>query len=448
MRIIVDTGLNTGSAEYQNLGDVAMLQVAVNRLRKLWPSASVEVLTESPDNLSTYCPGAKSLTRAGRNLWIGDSFLFGRFHQYFPKLISSGLNGLTKTLERKLPVFLRFIIRLRLRIRPYDYTDADLITFLEAMENADLFVVCGAGGFADGSQEWTLSTLDTLETAIRRGIPVVMFGQQIGPLNDLNALSKAKEILPEVTLITLRGTWGGLSLLEALGVDTSRVLTTGDEAIELAYEARPQELGQGLGINLRVAFYAEIEKDFVGKIRPILQEFARQHNAPMIPLPIAFHPLAADHLTIQQLLAGFDDQSDGGLTLDTPLKVIKQAGLCRIVVTGAYHAAVFALAQGIPVVCLAKSPYYVAKFLGLEDQFGPGCETVFLNDPDVFEKLSAAIERSWESAEIVRSSLQKAALRQIELSRNAYEQVRDLFNSQDQKDTLRGFKTCQKSAGA
>jgi polysaccharide pyruvyl transferase WcaK-like protein len=128
-------------------------------------------------------------------------------------------------------------------------------------------------------------------------------------------------------------------------------------------------------------------------------------------------------------LAGFDDRSDGGATLDTPLKVIKQISLCRVVVTGAYHAAVFALAQGIPVVCLAKSRDYVAKFLGLEDQFGRGCETIFLDEPDALEKLADAIGRTWQSAELVRRPLQEAARSQIQLSWEAYEQVRDLQNS-------------------
>lgn len=31
-----------------NVGDAAMLQVAVHRLYRLWPTATVEVLTESP----------------------------------------------------------------------------------------------------------------------------------------------------------------------------------------------------------------------------------------------------------------------------------------------------------------------------------------------------------------------------------------------------------------
>lgn len=129
----------------------------------------------------------------------------------------------------------------------------------------------------------------------------------------------------------------------------------------------------------------------------------------------------------------YQDDTDGGLSLDTPMKLIEQAGRCRVVVTGAYHAAVFALAQGVPVVCLASSPYYVAKFLGLKDQFGAGCETVFLNEPDVLEKLASPLEAAWQSAERVRMPLQQAALRQIGLSRAAYERCRDLLDSSQSK---------------
>ena len=422
-RIVVDTALNSGGAEYQNFGDVAMLQVAVKRLQTLWPSASIEVLTESPDNLRKYCPGAKPLTRAGRNRWIGDSFLLGRFHKLLPRLISSRLSGFAKTLEQKWPLLLNAMVRLRLRIRDDENIGPDLMAFLEAMGNADLFVVCGAGGFADDCREWNMTTLAAMETAIQREIPVAMFGQAIGPLNDLDVLHKMKSILPQINLITLRGGRDGLDLLKSLGVDTSQIETTGDEAIELAYEARSEIPGNGLGVNLRIASYAGIDNDFIPKIRPVLLKFVKLHNVPIVSVPIAFHQRANDHETFRQLMVGFDAQSDGGVSLDTPLKVIKQAGTCRVVVTSAYHAAVFALAQGIPVVCLSNSPYYAAKFLGLEDQFGLGCETIFLSEPDALINLSAAIERAWQSSEKVRLPLQKAALRQIELSRRSYERV-------------------------
>ena len=262
-----------------------------------------------------------------------------------------------------------------------------------------------------------MSTLDIMEAAIQRGVPVAMFGQGIGPLNDQMVLSRARQVLPNVSLITLRGTKGGSQLLESLGVGKLGVPTTGDEAIELAYTARVDEPGNAIGINLRIASYAEVKTDTIEEVREmVVQEFARRHRAPLLPIPIAFHECANDHETIRRLLAGFDDGSDGGLSLDTPLKLIKQTGRCKIVVTGAYHAAVFALAQGIPVVCLTKSPYYLAKFRGLEDLFGLGCTAVMLNEPDIPSILAATIEKTWNLAQVLRSPLLESARRQIESS--------------------------------
>jgi colanic acid/amylovoran biosynthesis protein len=291
------------------------------------------------------------------------------------------------------------------------------------MEHADLLVVCGAGGFTDDTRQWNISILDTIEEAIQRNIPVFMFGQGLGPLSDPDILGRARKILPKVSLITLRGGRGGSALAQSLGVNSSQILTTGDEAVEIAYEAREKEAGHAVGINLRVASYSNVNGEMIDGLRPVLHEFARRHNVPLIPVPIAFHAWANDHVTIRRLLQGFDDYSDGGITLDTPLKVIEQIGRCRIVVTGAYHAAVFALSQGIPVVCLSASDDYNAKFLGLEDQFGAGCETVFLSASNASERLAAAAERAWQSAENLRSPLLAAARRQIALSQGAYERV-------------------------
>jgi colanic acid/amylovoran biosynthesis protein len=105
---------------------------------------------------------------------------------------------------------------------------------------------------------------------------------------------------------------------------------------------------------------------------------------------------------------------------------MRQLQRCRIVVTGAYHAAVFALAQGIPAVCLARSPFFVDKFLGLADQFGAGCEVLLLDDADLPKRLASAMERAWASAEQIRPVLLEAAARQIEISRAAYRKFHDL----------------------
>ena len=134
--------------------------------------------------------------------------------------------------------------------------------------------------------------------------------------------------------------------------------------------------------------------------------------------------------TLRELLAGLGD-TDGGASLETPQLVIDRVGECRVVVTGSYHGAVFALAQGIPVVALVKSPYYVNKMAGLQDQFGIGCELVRLDEGNVSGRIRAAIDRAWAEAERVRGPLLQAAAEQIERGRRAYARLVELVPPAD-----------------
>jgi colanic acid/amylovoran biosynthesis protein len=157
----------------------------------------------------------------------------------------------------------------------------------------------------------------------------------------------------------------------------------------------------------------------------------------MIPVPISRVPREDDAVTIQRLIAGYNQVSGSVSDPDTFSKVIEQIRDCRVVVTGSYHAGVFALAQGIPVVGLAKSDYYRDKFLGLADQFGTGCESVFLTDPQWPGTLAAAIDKMWQLAEQARPQLLDAARRQVELSRAAYQHFRELISSQVRRGHIR-----------
>ena len=431
MRILVATGLNAGAAEYKNLGDVAMLQVAVKRLQNLWPDAGVEVLTDSPADLARHCPGAQPISRAASMLLVGNRALLGRLHRSLPRWASNFTAACKWRMDVACPSLLEGIVGLRARLRGGEQRKK-FYAFVDALNHADLFAVCGSGGFADSCRGWNLSILGTIEAAMRRDVPVFMFGQGMGPLNDPVVLSRARRVFPRLSFITLRGSEGGLKLLESLGVPPAQVATTGDEAIELAYAERTGAIGFGIGINLRLASYSGVEAELLQQVRFVSQELARSHDAPLIPIPIAHHRVADDTRTIRQLLAGFDDDSDGGLSLDTPSKIIEQTARCRIVVTGAYHAAVFALAQGIPTICLAKSDYYLAKFQGLKKSFGAGCEIIDLSEREFPQKLTVAIEGMWELAEEVRAQLLQAAGRQIAHSREAYQIARRMVESGNQ----------------
>ncbi len=224
-------------------------------------------------------------------------------------------------------------------------------------------------------------------------------------------------------MLALRESRTGLPLLNAMAIDSSNVVVTGDDAIEQAYNERPEQLGEAIGVNVRVSNYSNVSDKLLAEVRSTLLRFARKHNAPIVPVPIAIQEQVSDVDSIAQLVGDYE-RYEGRDKYETPLHVIRQVGRCRIVFAGSYHAAVFALAQGIPAVCLAVSDYYFDKFTGLAEQFGAGCR-VIRGDSHPSEKLQSALEEAWDSAESERPLLLQAATRQIAASRAAYRALYD-----------------------
>jgi len=307
-----------------------------------------------------------------------------------------------------------------------------VITFLTALAEADLVVASGGGYVTDLFEAHAALVLSLLGIAIRLGRTTAMLGQGLGPIRSPGLLARAKHILPLVDLVAVRERRVGPAILNSIGVAPERVAITGDDAIELAYEGRSAVLGTGIGVNLRVASYSEVDVSDLEVVRAVLRNAAEKYSVPLIPLPILLDDTSgfqeSDAKIIGQVVAGHEI-SDEDQNVNTPIRLLEQVRRCRIVVTGSYHAGVFALAQGIPVVGLAKSAYYVDKLLGLADQFGAGCKFVFLGDEQVREKLIIEIDNAWKSAERVRPHLLEAARVQIKLSRAAYRRIYELVAS-------------------
>ncbi len=108
---------------------------------------------------------------------------------------------------------------------------------------------------------------------------------------------------------------------------------------------------------------------------------------------------------------------------DSVEDVIGRVGRCRVVVSASYHAVVFALAQGIPAVGLARTPYYSNKLLGLAEMFGAGIQVVRLDREDWEARLPQAIRESWTQAETLRDGLLAAAADQIRAQEALYSRV-------------------------
>jgi polysaccharide pyruvyl transferase WcaK-like protein len=415
MRIVVDNS----SYHLLNLGDAAMLQVAVRRLQRTFPHAQIQVVTDAPDLLKLYCPGTQPLSARGTWHW-----------SWMPMITPGCLpdpvyHRLLRVGERVRDHWPDAMSQwLQIRAREGQAGDCDAIeAYVDAVTNADLVIATGGGYITDAFPHQTRCVLGTLRMARRAGVPTAIFGQGIGPLNDWMLRKLARDEFAGAGVLSLREKLAGPALLKDMGIGMERITVTGDDAIELAWHERPAELGSDIGVNLRVSGYSEASQRDMEIIRAVLTDTAGRLGAGLVPVPISRYPDEKD-LEISLKLIG----PDAGQWTEPlfPADSARLAGRCRVVVTGSYHAAVFALSQGASVVAVAKSRYYVDKMAGIAEQFGTGCEVVRADDPAFSRALSQAIQRTWARAEEVRETLLARAEAQIEASRAAHAKVADL----------------------
>jgi len=407
-----------------NHGDLAMLQAAVRRLCRLWRDTRVWVATEQPEALRGALPEATPIGATDFVHWRRFYFdhPFDRLQRRLPPPLARRLASAEASVRDRMPGV--FYTVLRARLAWHGQSLAGIDSYFQAFDAADLVVVAGGGHFVQGYERHAEVILSVLQAAIRRGKPTAMLSLGIAPMADPALAALMAEVLPRVDLLAVREGLAALPLLHRLGVSPDRILVTGDDAVELAYRARPAHAGRAIGANLRVAPYSEVENAAVAAVGEALREAAGRLATVLLPVPISLDASGYDPAAIRVLLGG--GVADGGEAIDSPAKVVDQVGRCRVVVTGSYHAGVFALAQGIPVVALARSAYYRHKFLGLADQFGRGCEVVPLDPLPRRAQLVNAIERAWHTAEDVRAPLLAAARRQIEASHEAYRRLGEL----------------------
>jgi polysaccharide pyruvyl transferase WcaK-like protein len=403
VRVLIDPG----SHALLNLGDIAMLQVAVGRLRELWPGAAVAVLTTDPDALGRHCPGVRAVPAMGRYGWArGDAR---------PRSAARALVRAARAARRRLPAAARAGVELERLVRGLD---DDVRAYLRELAGTDLFLVSGRGGTCDAFADETAELLTELETAGELGVPRAMTSQGIGPLGDPGLARRAAQVMPRVGLIAVRERLLGPHLLEGLGVEPGRIVFTGDDAVEPALAARTAVSSPtAIGLGVRAAPYSEVEPEAIDAIGAAVRGGRERHGAEVVPIPISLYPGEADMETFVRLVG---DRGGAAEQVDTVAHAIEAAGRCRVAVTGSYHAGVFAAAQGVPVVGLAGSAYYSAKLEGLRDAFGVGVEVVAIREPRLEERLAEAIDRAWATPAGDRAAMLAAAERQAAASRDAY----------------------------
>jgi polysaccharide pyruvyl transferase WcaK-like protein len=442
MRILLDQAVY----DQRNKGNVSLLQSAIYRLTELWPDAEIFVLTEAPHLLKLYCPTVQPVSVHPGQSYLEQEGRFNTFYKLIPNPVLQLLLDVREEMWHRYPELMGDGLRRRMksllgRNKPLPESEpksSDDLTqgeespdtvsqdLLQVIQKADLVIATGGGYLCDTDKQHTIQVFETLETSVQLGKFTAMVGQGVGPMHDPELRARLANLLPSLDLILIREPKTGRDLMESLGVPAGSVMMSGDDAIEMAYKERSENLGDYIGVNLRFARYTEVGQSSIDKIRPVLYQAARKYSASLMALPISCNVHEGDLEVIRELLKGYEKVSIGWRRLEPPLTTIRKVGRCRLVVTGAYHPAIYALSQGIPVIGLVKSQAYIDKFAALVDEFGPACQLLYLDDEQIQEKLAAAIDTAWNSAHVVRLQLLQAAVRQIEWGRAAYQCLYDL----------------------
>ena len=406
-----------------NAGDVAMVTTALRRLRSLWPDARIRVLTDTPDLLPSDCD-VSPMSPTGRWAWTsGGFFPWASRFVTIPASLTEWERA-TRLMGRSVA---ESAVRARLRFRGIDPRQLD--DFLEAVHEADLIVVCGMGGITDYFERYTSGLLESIRLGKQNGRSVVaMFSQGIGPLRNQGLRKQASEVLRKVDFLGLREGAASCALLAELGVDQGRVVVTGDDAIEMARQYAPPQRGDRVGINVRRSTYSHVDQKMAHRIALQVSTVAGDLKAPVVPLPMSSHAVEDDAATFT-VMEGVEQPGHDLRGQEHLADTLRRVQSCRVVVSGSYHAAVFALSQGIPTVCLTNSTYYDDKFIGLAQQFGVGADIVRLGSPSWEQELACAMHHAWNASEEVRHAMLAAADSQIEAGRRAYQRVFDLVEA-------------------
>lgn len=387
MRIILDNGAHT----LRNMGDVAMLQTAIKRIRDSHPAAELAVLTTRPDLLPRYCPGTKPLSAASRNAAClpADSEIAAW------KRAWKCVKGLASPPK------------------------ADPAEFLGEFAQADAVLVAGGGFLNDLNPLQTQATLRMVLQARKHGKLAGLFGQGLGPLTNGGFINLLKEALQTGCYLGVREGRRGPQLVNGPPETSARIAVTGDDAVELGSSSPPALTADLLGFSARQVDYSGMQESHLLRVREGLERLQATLATRIVGLPISFNSYEDDPGVIAKVTSQAVI-SDG---LDDPAALIQAASRCRLVVTGTYHAAVFALSQGVPALCFHSSPYYQYKIEGLVDQFPNGCELVDLSRDDAVAVIARRGVALWQESPALQPVLRAAAARQTRDGRAFYAKV-------------------------
>lgn len=378
---------------FSNLGDIAMLQVAVKRVKEKYTHREIYIFTKNEISLQKYCPDTKSVDVTLRNNWFKQRIIPIPL-RILPLKIRKHILRFENFTRNNFPLISRTLVKIIYKFKN-EKKDKSSVEFMDILNPSSMVIVSGGGFINNYFPKHAKDVLNTLAIAQKMKIPTAMFGQGIGPLNFQELIELGKKTFPKLSTIGIRESITSLRILKETGLHQEKIFITGDDAIELVFQYQGQQIIKDcIGINIRLANYAGKLETHLEKIGDVINRVAQENEFKIIPIPIHIGDDNRDIRASERTCLIETEEVEIAKKIDTVETLIQQINRCKIVITGSYHAAVFALSSGIPVIAIAESDYYISKFAGLANQFSIGCEIVDLNLDNPYRNLIEAIQKS------------------------------------------------------
>lgn len=358
---------------HYHVGDEAILTARLAWLKRAVPELKPVVLSEDPD-FTAREHGVASLAEPKVPRWL-EPFWFKRWtHPWLRARMAEILcKGFSPALGK----------------------------VLDEVRRASILTICGGGSLT--SRYGALLRIRSLLAgyAVARAVPVVVTGQQIGPILSEQDEAILGQWLPRAKRVGVRDPDISVRLGLRAGVPVDRLVVTGDDALDLVpispASLPPRCFGVrpcvGLSLHLP-GNRAERSQRLVEMVQS-LAPWLRSLDADILWLPHLRS--SVPHRCDVQLARDFAGAAGlvGRLVVaDSPEyrdRHIKHlTGLCDFVVSTRYHGVVFALTSGVPVVGVSQDDDTGAKIKGLYAYFGLDWVVPHMRDPGMTFLISEA----------------------------------------------------------
>lgn len=418
--------VENGSFHLRNLGDVAMLERTLSEIRRTHPDSIRFVPTSDPGRLRLIDADAVPVM-SHHDPWksVLRDWQRQKGKKLFSRLMRTSFREANR--RRKYVAFLNDIRHLRPEEIIIHVRNPSLRSWLQTVTSCDAIVSCGGGLVNDWFPENGKRILETIGYAQVVGKPTAMFGLGLGPVDTSYLKYLSRRVLPHLTVLSLREPTG---IADLFGIfrKTPNHIISGDDAVLITSEL--SAVRSSIGVSLRGAKHAQLPKGVLTEIGKQVVAIAARENLKVQPLPVYLAESDGDLATFSKCEVPSHVIENDGTHIDQVQQLIECIRNCRVVVTGTYHAAVFALSCGIPVVALASSKYYHRKLGGIMAQFGERTAPLDMGRTDFSERLYSNIHSALNEPQTHRDRRLAAAIAQHERSSRAYS---NFFNALSRK---------------